>query len=170
MAEFRRATAADIDDILRLIGEARAFIGALGIDQWQDGYPDRETLLRDVALDQLYVFAEAGRVAAVAALSLLPEPAYDGLNGRWGVEGRYLTIHRMALDDDHRGGGLAAALLDQAERIARENGCGALRIDTHQGNAAMRRFVEKHGFLYRGEVLYPMKAGDPVRLAYEKPL
>ena len=153
MTVFRRANPADIPDIMRLVREAQAFMRTLHIDQWQDGYPGRDVLERDIELGQLYVFAGEDAVAAIGALTLLPEPAYEKLVGRWLSDGPYLTIHRMALDDAHRGGGLAAELLAQAERLAREGGCASVRIDTHRGNLAMRRFVEKHGFVRTGEHL-----------------
>ena len=41
-------------------------------------------------------------------------------------------------------------------------------MDTHRGNLAMRRFLEKNGFTECGIVYYITKAGDPVRVAYEK--
>ena len=66
------------------------------------------------------------------------------------------------------GGGLAGRMLEQALRIALESDCVSVRVDTHRGNAAMRRFLEKSGFVQCGLVRYAVKAGDPVRVAYEK--
>ena len=170
MEIFRRAEARDMDEISRVIAEARAFMRTLGIDQWQDGYPEPEVLQNDIEIGQLYVISEGERVRAVAALSLLPEKVYDGIEGDWlsGGDAQYLTVHRMAADDASRGRGFAARMLNEAERIARENGCAAVRVDTHRGNVAMRSFLEKHGYVYCGIVYYFVKRGDPVRVAYEK--
>ena len=165
---FRRAREADLPDILRVTHEAQAFIATQHIDQWQDGYPDEATLRRDIEFEQLYVCDDGGRIAVMAALSLLPEPAYDGIEGAWRGKGKYMTIHRMALDDAHRGGGLAGVILAEAERLARAAGCDSLRIDTHRGNRAMGRFVEKNGFAYCGVVYYYVKKGDPERIAFDK--
>ncbi|MBQ8111424.1 MAG: GNAT family N-acetyltransferase [Clostridia bacterium] len=167
-AVFRRAEKGDMSEIMRVVHEAQAFMRGLDIDQWQDGYPDAATLERDIELKQLYVFAQEGRVCAVAALSLLPEPVYDALEGEWLSAKQYLTVHRMALDDASRGRGLATDMLSQAVRIAGENGCASVRVDTHRGNLAMRRFLEKNGFAYCGIVHYYVKLGDPMRVAYEK--
>lgn len=168
MPNFRPAEARDIPDILRLIHEAQAFMRTLNIDQWQDGYPDEAVLRRDIEVGQLFVFDDEGAIAAVAALSLLHEPAYDDLDGAWLQTGPYLTVHRMALDDAHRGAGLASRMLEAAIRRAGENGCASVRVDTHRGNKAMRRFLEKNDFAYCGEVRYPLLSGDPIRVAYEK--
>ena len=168
---------ADITDIMRAVREAQAFMRTLEIDQWQDGYPEQSVLERDIGIGQLYVFAEdglapgaPGGIAAFAALSLLPEPVYDDLDGKWLTPGPSLTIHRMALDDAHRGGGLASRMVDEAVAIAKDAGCASVRADTHPGNRAMRRFLEKRGFALCGTVLYTVKKGDPLRVAYERPL
>ena len=165
---FRKAEAADMPELLRVAGEARRYIAAQGIDQWQDGYPGADVLEQDIALGQLYVFADGARLAAMAVLSLLPEPVYDGIEGAWRCAGPYLTIHRMAIDDAHRGGGLAAAIVARAEALARDAHLSSLRADTHEGNRAMNRFLQKQGFERCGLVYYHVKTGDPKRIAYEK--
>ena len=170
MLIFRHAEMKDMDDIMRVVGEAQRFMSTLNIDQWQDGYPERETLEADVALRRLCLLEDGGRAAAFAALLTEPEPIYDAIDGAWAVPGPYLTIHRMALDDAHRGRGLAGEIVARAVTIAHENGCAAIRADTHPGNVAMRRFLEKRGFVYRGIVRYEVKKGDPTRVAYEKDL
>ena len=170
MLNIRRAEPGDLDDIMRVVGEAQRFMSTLNIDQWQDGYPERETLMEDIGLRRLYVIDDGGRVAAFAALLSEPEPIYDAIEGAWAVPGPYLTIHRMAMDDAHRGRGLAGEIVARAVELARKNGCAALRADTHTGNVAMRRFLEKRGFVYRGTVRYEVKKGDPLRVAYEKDL
>lgn len=169
MLTFRRAEACDLPDIMRVIHEAQAFMRTLNIDQWQDGYPEEAILRADIAMGQAYVIAAGqDRIAAVAVLSMQPEPAYSNINGAWRTQGSYLTIHRMAVDDMHRGAGAAREILDNALRLARENNLPALRVDTHRGNIAMRRFLEKNGFVLCGEVSYAVQAGDPLRAAYDK--
>ena len=167
MPNLRRAEMRDLIDIMRVVREAQAFMRTLDIDQWQDGYPGEDILRRDIVIGQLYVIEDGGSIAAFAALSLLPELIYDTIDGAWRAPGKYLTIHRMAIDDAHRGGGSAAQILDKAYRLARENQCDCVRADTHRGNRAMRRFLEKNGFALCGEVSYPVDAGDPIRVAYD---
>ena len=167
MRTFRRATLADLDDVMRVVAEAQAFMRTLNIDQWQDGYPEREILERDVEIGQLYVVEDDGAIAAFAALSLEPEPIYDEIDGAWTLPGPHLTVHRMALDDAHRGGGIAREIIARAFDIARRNGRAVVRADTHPGNRAMRRFLEKQGFTQCGTVRYPVTEGNPLRVAYE---
>ena len=169
MLTYRPARHDDLPDIMRLIHEAQAFMRTLEIDQWQDGYPSEDILRNDIEIGQAFVYAddETGKVASIAIFSLLPEPIYDALDGEWKTGGPYLTIHRMALDDGHRGGGVAQNMLEKAVEMAKNENLASVRADTHRGNKAMRRFLEKNGFVYCGEVTYPVDAGDPIRVAYE---
>lgn len=172
MLIFRRAKFKDLPGIMDVIHEAQAFMRTLDIDQWQDGYPDESIFREDIKIGQAYVCAddEGGKVASVAVFSLLPEPIYDNIEGAWKIEGKYLTIHRMAIGNENRGNGIAGMMFDRALQLARENNCASVRADTHQGNKAMRRFLEKNDFTYTGDVYYHVDAGDPLRVAYERPV
>ncbi len=168
MMVFRKAQPGDLPGIMNLVHQAQAFMATLGIDQWQDGYPSADVLAEDIRMQRLYVFDDEGAIASISMMTAEPEPIYDTLDGTWQTSGPYLTIHRMALDDAHRHSGLAAKIMEQAAILAKAQDLGSIRIDTHRGNKAMRRFLEKNGFACCGEVTYPGMTGDPIRVAYEK--
>ena len=170
MIRIRLAEARDMEALDALFSHARAAIARLGIDQWQDGYPERACIARDIDLGDAYAFEVDGALAGYMAAMLNPEPIYDALRGRWLCQGPYLTVHRMAIEDGYRGSGLSVFMLDFAREYARKNGCASVRADTHRGNRAMRGLLEKCGYCFCGEVEYPVVAGDPVRVAYELPL
>ena len=169
-----RATApADLDAVMSIIEEARRTIAALGIDQWQNGSPNRAMLEEDVTLGQGRVVTENGSVIGTFALIFDGEPTYTVIEqGRWLTPDRtenggyaYLAIHRVAVSVAHRGSGASTAIIDCAEQTARALGRASLRIDTHEGNTVMRRMLEKHGFTHCGTI--HLQNGDP-RVAYEK--
>jgi len=167
MAEFRKALPGDLPGIMTVIAQAQAFMATLGIDQWQDGYPSAEIIAEDIRLGRAYVFDDGGIIASITVLTAEPEPVYDAIDGQWRTGAPYLTIHRMALGNTHRHSGLASEILAHAKAIASAEHLTAVRADTHRGNVAMRRFLEKSGFLLCGTVEYPVDAGDPVRVAYD---
>ena len=166
MTQFRKAVSEDLEKIMTLIGNAQAAMAALGIDQWQDGYPDREVIENDIALGRLYV---EDHIGAMAALVTGREPAYEALEGQWLNEGAYLTVHRMALDAAHRGDGHTANdVFAFAFDFAKAHQCASVRVDTHRGNVRMRKCLQKNCFVECGEVRYDSCTGDPIRVAYEK--
>ena len=164
-----RATLLDTDDIMVVIEEARESIGRLGIDQWQDGYPEPELIASDIEKQIGWVFADGERIAGYAVLLFGREPIYDALDGAWLTSGdRYVTIHRMAIDDGYRRTGLSRKMIAFAEEQARNQGMISVRADTHRGNLAMRGLMKNCGYEICGEVVYAMCLGDPIRVAYEK--
>jgi ribosomal protein S18 acetylase RimI-like enzyme len=60
------------------------------------------------------------------------------------TEGAYV-VSELHVDAQHRNRGIGGALLDYAEREAREKGCRLMSLVTHTANAA-RRLYERYGF------------------------
>ena len=166
---IRKSIDADVTPLLTLFAEARGTIAALGIDQWQDGYPSREVIERDIEKGQSYCVEQQGNVCATFALIDDGEPTYDRIyDGAWltgDQSGHYLAIHRVAIAVAMRGQGIAPRMLDYAAQFAAHQGMSSLRIDTHRGNKVMRRMLEKNGFTLCG-VIYLASGAE--RVAYEK--
>ncbi len=170
---IRKTTAADIDEIVPILEEARRTIAALGINQWQDGYPNRESIEDDLALDRSYVLVNdddvrSGQVIGTFALIPDGEPTYDVIeNGHWttGDDSRnYNAVHRVAIAVASRGSGASTNMINFVRDVTRAAGKASVRIDTHEGNRVMRRMLEKHGFVHCGTIY--LANGDP-RVAYE---
>ena len=172
---IRKTTPTDIDAVMAIIEEARGTIAALGIDQWQNGSPNRAMIEEDIALGQGYCVEAEGAVIGTFALLENGEPTYDPIcDGEWQTPDHrkdgtaaYLAIHRVAISVACRGSGISTAIINHAADTARRLGRGSLRIDTHRGNVVMRRMLEKHGFVHCGTIY--LQNGDE-RVAYEKVL
>ncbi len=167
--EIRKTTADDLDAVMEILNEARRTIAALGINQWQDGYPTSDVILGDIARDRSRVMVRAGEVIGTFAVLDDGEPTYDRIyDGHWltGDESRsYIAVHRVAISVKSRGSGASGELVKYACDTAARLGMRSVRIDTHEGNVVMRRMLEKNGFVHCG-VIY-LENGDP-RVAYEK--
>ena len=178
---IRPTAKADADALLALFAEARGTIAALGIDQWQNGYPSEEVIKEDIAKEQSRAVISNGgictacgsldgEICATFALIFDGEPTYDNIyDGEWqtGKSESYIAIHRVAISVAKRGGGIAGAIIDYAADVARSLGRRSLRIDTHRGNVVMRKMLEKQGFSYCG-VIYLADGAE--RVAYERVL
>lgn len=167
---IRKTEPRDLDRIAAIFDEARTAIAALGIDQWQDGYPNRQSAEEDLLSGRGWVICgDGGEALGVCALIDDGEETYDRIEGgEWltGNDNRsYLAVHRVAVSSDARRTGAASELMKFAAEFARDAGLGSVRIDTHEGNIRMRGMLEKNGFSLCG-VIY-LKNGDP-RVAYEK--
>ena len=169
MIEIRKTTLSDLAAVMPIFDEARKTIASLGIDQWQNGYPNRSVICADIEKGQSYSVCSDGEIIGTFALIDDGEPTYDEIfDGKWltgdGQE-QYFAIHRVAISVKCRGMGISTKIIDFCTERARENGKISLRIDTHRGNIVMRKMLEKHGFIHCGTIY--LESGDE-RVAYEK--
>ena len=162
--DIRHSTPEDLPRMLEIYEYARRFMAGHGNPlQWgPTRWPPEALLRRDIEEGNSYVCLCGGRVVGTFFLRFGPdaEPTYrDITDGRWGDEGPYGVVHRLAGDGSVKG--IGAACLDWA--FAR---CGHLRIDTHGDNTVMQNLLTKLGFVRRGIVHV---AEDPYpRIAFEK--
>ena len=158
-----------------ILADGRAALQALGIDQWQGGYPHRAVVEADVTRGESYVAKDGDLAVATMMVGFSGERIYDFITaGAWltdssSADPGYGVVHRVAVALAHRGRGAASFLLEQAESLTWQEGLASVRIDTHPGNAPMRRLLLKRGYAECGTVYIDHAEGaTPDRVAYEK--
>ncbi|MBP3890605.1 MAG: GNAT family N-acetyltransferase [Solobacterium sp.] len=166
MLEVRKTTIEDLEKIMPIVEEARAYFKAHGIDQWQNGYPNYEGFLEDIKNNGSYVLVEDKDVVGFCYIGLHDDPNYSLIEeGDWLNEEAYGVIHRIAIKNAKKGNNYASLLLQYAEKLAKEKGISNLRIDTHEKNTSMQALVKKNGYIYCGRVY--MEDHSP-RIAFQK--
>ena len=78
---FQKAAPQDVSEIARMMAQAQRWFAENGIDQWQNGYPNEESVRKDIAAGQGVVLRRNGLPVCYAALSFLPEPSYGKITG-----------------------------------------------------------------------------------------
>lgn len=161
---IRQATYSDIDVLMEIFDGARHIMRASGnLLQWNDGYPAREVVLKDIENGHCHVICEGDAVLGTMALIQGPDPTYSYIEGSWPDERPYYAIHRIATAAPGRN--VAKALFDWAFEHIAELGYEVIRIDTHRDNCIMKHILTKYGFTMCG-VIY-LENGDP-RDAYHR--
>jgi ribosomal protein S18 acetylase RimI-like enzyme len=77
-------------------------------------------------------------------------------------------IDALATAEDYRRRGVAGALLEHAEKLARDGGFAWLALDTTASNSGARALYERHGFEIGQEV--PAAPPIPAMVGYVKRL
>ncbi len=166
----RPAVESDIEDIMLIVRQARNYLKKHRVDQWQGKYPTQDIFAADIANGECYAVTYGERLAGFFCLTEAPESGYDKItDGKWHGEGKYCTLHRMAIEARFRGTGLSDMLVDFADETAKAKGAECVRTDTHRKNKAMQKLLKRKGYVYRGNVLVSSEPGhDPARQAFEK--
>jgi RimJ/RimL family protein N-acetyltransferase len=152
---LRRAEYSDVDAVMEIINSAKTLLREDGIPQWQNGTPNRETIISDIDRGWSYVLDLGGTVVASAALMEGPDPNYAVIyDGEWqqGSDIPYAAIHRTCVSSRHHGLHLGARLLSSLVQRGRELGVRQFRIDTHDLNVRMQHLIAQAGFVYAGIV------------------
>ncbi len=152
------ATEKDIPAIMLLIADVVPGMVASGNFQWDSQYPNESVFRKDIGLGQLWLAVESdGQIAGISAITTDQEPEYSQVG--WDVNETAVVTHRLAVSPHHRGKGIAAALLMQAEQAAVNQGISVLRVDTNTANAATQKLFPKLGYKYAGEIDLSFRPG-----------
>lgn len=161
---IRKATIEDLEEILDIYEEARAFMVQTGNPtQWAaKNWPPEWLIRQDIAEGKSYVCQDSDDLAAVFFYDYGADidPCYRRIeDGAWKDDSAYGVVHRIAARKGRGAGKLCI-------RWAYEQ-CGHLRIDTHKNNKVMQNVLQQMDFAYCG-VIYVSEDADGLRIAYEK--
>lgn len=166
--EVRLASSDDIERIYAIIRQAQHKRKEEGSDQWQDGYPNVQTITDDVEKGYGYVLEVDDQIIGYVAVIFDGDPAYPNIEGQWLTEDRdYTVIHRLAVAQDVPYKGIGTTMMLAAESISTANGRYSIKVDTNHDNAPMLAVFEKLSYQYCGEVVL---RGNARRKAFEKVL
>lgn len=137
---FRRARAADVPDIVRLLAD-----DPLGARRERFETPLPESYLRAFAAidadpnNELIVVEQDARAIGVLQLTFIPSLTYQG--------GWRALIEGVRIDARIRSQGLGRALFEWAIARARERGCHLVQLTTDKTRPDAKRFYEGLGFV-----------------------
>jgi len=134
--EFREADAADLPDIVEMLRDD--VLGAGRESQSLTAYEDSFSRMKGSGTNTVIVALHAGKIVGT----------YQFIT----IEGLSLTAMKRAqvesvrIASDLRGQGLGALLMADAEKRARDCGCGMIQLTTNQKRTDTHRFYERLGF------------------------
>lgn len=161
-----KATKQDEEQIWKILQEAILRRKLDGSKQWQDGYPNPETIARDVEKEVGYCLKKDAEIIGYCAVLINDEPEYDNIVGEWLSTGDYVVFHRVAIADSHLKQGFASKMMELIENYALEQEIYSVKADTNFDNPGMLKLFENHGYVYCGKVYFR----GSERLAFEKNL
>lgn len=154
---IRLAQTEDIPKIMQLVSKVVPLMRAAGNFQWGDDYPNPEVFAQDISIGQLWVAVFEDEVVGVSAITTDQDPEYA--DAGWDINEKAVVTHRLAVDPDRQGIGIAKALMMQAETVAHAAGITTLRVDTNSENRATQTLFPKLGYQFSGEISLAKRPG-----------
>ncbi len=166
--EIRKSQYEDIENIMKVINEAKQFFIDNQIFQWSPHYPNNDVIKNDIDKDTSFVVVDNDKIIGTFSLTIGEDNCYKNIyDGKWLSDDVYATIHRLAISNAYKRQGIGNKIIQYSEKYCRENKIKSIRIDTKELNLPMRKFIDKNNFTYCGII----KTEDySNRVAYEKML
>lgn len=160
---FREAKKEDIESILEVISHAKEYMKRNNSTQWNENYPNKETIINDIENSIGYVLIVENLIRGYMVVDFSDDEIYKNIKGKWKTFGNYASIHRCAIHKELRGQGYGSELFKFAEKLALSKNIRSVRVDTAPENETMKHLFNKNGYEYCGTVFI-----DGEKIAYEK--
>ncbi|MCJ8289965.1 MAG: GNAT family N-acetyltransferase [Crocinitomicaceae bacterium] len=151
----------EIDAIIALTKRCGEHMRKNGIDQWDEDYPDRTDIENDIKTETLFAYRDDETIIGIVVLNESQEIEYDAINWLTDSKSRNLVVHRLAVDPDRQGKGIARMLMDHTEDYARQHQYDSIRLDTFSQNPRNQRFYTNRGYTDLGSVFLKYKKEHP---------
>lgn len=158
--QIRPTKRSELETIQYIYAEARKYMRMNGNDQqWVNGYPSDELLIKDIHEGSSYVCVEGTKVVGVFTFTIGEDATYQEIyDGKWLNNDLYGVVHRLGSLQSQKGVG-AFCLEWCFQQIPN------IKIDTHEDNVPMQNLLVKNGYQKSGTIY--VNDGTP-RVAYQK--
>ena len=122
--------------------------------RWDYGiYPSEEYVREMAKAGEQYVCTYDDKIVGTFALNTKPQGNYR--KGHWKAmlaDGSYMSLHALAIDPEAQRQGIGTEILQFCIEKAKAEGCKAIRVDIVPDNYPAKKFFEKNGFTFAGDI------------------
>lgn len=148
---IRKAYKEDLIKIMKMYESCVAGMIKNGIDQWDDTYPDTQTIAQDLE-NQTYYVAEDKEVI-VGGINIDKNQDLTYLDVNWeDTSSEFLVVHRLAVKEEFWNKKIGKNLMLFTEKMAIKRGLKSIRLDTYSGNLKAMDFYIKLGYRKLGAI------------------
>lgn len=165
---IRLANINDLENIMLIYESARLrMVNEGNLTQWDDYDEFKYEIIDYINKEYLYVVTLNDEVVGHFAYFYNGEKAYKVIDGKWLNDNKYITIHKIASKYNTKG--IGSFILDYIKKEMIKNNIYDIRIDTHEKNISMQKFLNKHGFIKCGIISLVLDFNNErsLRLAFQ---
>ncbi|WP_026583879.1 GNAT family N-acetyltransferase [Bacillus sp. J33] len=148
--EIRKGKKQDLEEIMNIVKKTVDIMESENNDQWNRTYPQDKDFMDDIEEGSLYTAVLNGIVVGSITVDQNQAEEYHGTE--WRRDEPCYVFHRLAVDPQIRGKGIASKLISFAENYAVEQGVPYMRTDTYSLNKKAQSLFEKNGYIKVGKI------------------
>ena len=148
---IRKAKISDLGNIMIMYKSCVKGMIANGIDQWDDTYPDIETINQDLEKQNYYVVEEKGEIIGGINIDQNQDKTYLDID--WEDKSdSFLVVHRLGVKEEFWNKKIGENLMLFTENLVAEKGLRSIRLDTYSGNPKAIKFYIRLGYRELGSI------------------
>ncbi len=148
---IRKAKISDLGNIMIMYKSCVKGMIANGIDQWDDTYPDIETINQDLEKQNYYVVEEKGEIIGGINIDQNQDKTYLDID--WEDKSdSFLVVHRLGVKEEFWNKKIGKNLMLFTEKLVAEKGLRSIRLDTYSGNPKAMEFYIRLGYRELGSI------------------
>lgn len=150
---FHKALLNDLDEINLMYKTVIVDMISNGILQWDEIYPDRETIRQDIIKGEMYIARHGNLLAAAYTLNSECDDEYK--NGNWkNISEPYFIVHRLCVNPQLQKQGIGTYIMLHIEEYARNNNASSIRLDCFPENHSATALYKRLGYTRTGIATY----------------
>ena len=149
--EFLPAVPDDLEAVMEVFKKGVENLIKIGIDQWDDVYPNERIISKDIKYGNLYKVVLNGKPMGAVVINTMEDPEY------WDIPWQYenpCVLHRLCVHPEALGLGIGRFAVSMAEKEAGKRGFSSMRLDTFSKNPFSNGVYRGLGYEYRGDVTF----------------
>jgi len=148
---IRKAKISDLGNIMIMYKSCVKGMIANDIDQWDDTYPDIETINQDLEKQSYYVVEEKGEIIGGINIDQNQDKTYLDID--WEDKSNsFLVVHRLGVKEEFWNKKIGKDLMLFTEKLVIEKGLKSIRLDTYSGNPKAMEFYRRLGYRELGSI------------------
>ena len=157
---IRKATLQDLDAVISLASACAKHLRVHGIFQWNDNYPNSAVFQIDIQREELLVYEKQGQIWGCVVRSTHKDAVYNSV--KWLTQDtKQLYVHRLAVNPNYQGQGIAQLLMETVENYAMSNSFQSIRLDTFSLNLRNQKFYELRSYKQLEAIYFPNQSEYP---------
>lgn len=162
---IRKAEIGDLASIMRVYKSCVKGMMELGIDQWDESYPNSKVVMSDINFGNYYVGCMDDEVVSGITIDQNQDPTYLTINWK-DKSNRFMVIHRLCAKTTVWNIGVGKMMMGFAENMALKKGLTSIRLDTYVNNPKAISFYEGLAYKNRGHI--HLKPDKDIYYCFEK--
>ena len=148
---IRKGNTSDIKNIMNVYRSCIKGMIKIGINQWDESYPNKEVISSDIKASTYYIAENDGEVIAGLNLDNIQDSKYLDINWE-DISNSFLVVHRLAVKEEFWNQKIGKELMIFVESLVLKKNLKSIRLDTYSGNPNAIIFYKRLGYKEMGTI------------------